>query len=71
MDLEIHTSNRARKYHQRGLRNGEVNKTKQVAIRDIAQECGKGKLYSRNYLHVEFQVLQMKKYLTEIIHLSC
>ena len=66
-DLSVKKDKRSAKYHQRGLRNGEVSKTKKIASFDISQECGEGKFYTRNYIGYESIVLQLKKYWIEIV----
>lgn len=53
MDLSIKKDVRGHKFHQRGIRNGEVSKTKTIALKDITNECGSDNLYERNYVAME------------------
>lgn len=68
-DLSIKKDKRSTKFFQKGLRNGEISKTKKIASFDISQECGEGRFYSRNYLGLEFVILQLKNYWIEIVPL--
>lgn len=62
ISTDIHHSSRAAgKYHQRGMRNGEVQKAKSLASRDISRECGENKMFSRNYIIVEYAILENTK----------
>ena len=67
MDLTIHKSKCASgKYSQRGLRNGEVAKNKRQAALDITKCCREG-FFTRNYLGVEYLVMQLHDYEYEFI----
>ena len=38
-----------------------MKKAKKYAISDISRECGKGKLFKRNYLNVERDIRKMNE----------
>ena len=56
-DLSVHTSGRNHKFHHRGIR-GDVSRTKAAAMRDISRECGKDKMFSKNYLSMEYAIME-------------
>jgi len=63
ISTDIHRSqNAAGKYHQRGIRNGEVTKTKAAAMKDISRECGRDKMFHKNYLTLEAAIMQTSEY---------
>jgi hypothetical protein len=61
ISLEIKKDPRAKKFFQKGPRVGS-KKTKSIAIRDIAEECGAGKQFTMNYLNVEYILMQTISY---------
>ena len=56
INIDIKKDKRSSKYHQRGIRNGEVSKCRKLALQDISkhEEC--------NYVSKEYLVLKMLKF---------
>lgn len=60
---------RRHKFQQKGLRNGEISKTKQEAMRDISKDVKEDINCERNYTQLEYLVLQLKDYEFEYLNI--
>ena len=61
--LEIKKDKRAKgKYFHRVPAGIKATKSRQIAIKDISEECGEGNIYERNYLNCEKELLDSLKY---------
>lgn len=62
-DLSVTIDKRAKGkyYHKMPHGLGGSKKVKQIALKDITEECGDGKFYSKNYISHEYLVLQAIK----------
>lgn len=60
---------RRHKFKQKGLRNAEISKTKQEAMRDISKDVKEDMNCNRNYTQLEYLVLQLKDYEFEYLNI--
>lgn len=69
LDIEISDRNNGVFYHKnKGIKSSI--ECKSIALKDITEECGENKFYTRNYVHVESRVLNMCKKIVEIIPIN-
>ena len=57
------------KYTQKTRGTGS-SKIKKLVMRDISKECGEGRFYVRNYIGVEYLVLRLRMFETELFTLE-
>jgi hypothetical protein len=63
IDLSIRKNEKnTGKFYQKSPYGIDCKKTKAIALRDITKECGSNKLFTRNYVPIEYRILELSEY---------
>lgn len=56
LDIEKSKRNRGISFHKcKGIKN--ITDAKKIALKDITEECGENKFYTKNYVNIESEIL--------------